>query len=689
MRPRDEKAADLKFKIAENARGKAVKIVAEIKAAKDDAVKFAELTDKLNREYYKLIPQYVDLATTYSAAPQGIKANYILGLVYSQLERYNEAAEAYKKYADTETDPNVDLLKISLAAGLEYMKAHDSVKAVAQFQATIDRAKASGKNDKETKATIEKAYSLMATANDIIGDKAYKQIADIGKEIFDINAASRDAGRTIRANEKAIEKLAETQKEVNKEFAEITESLGLKASTDAKSAVGENATAEEKAVAARQKEQKSKKLRSILLKQIKDASETDKAELDKALAGASADLDRASDEINENSVVKSRAKLAITEAEKLIKVSNLRLANLVKDKEKAVKKRATAREDLDKVLKELETVREEMSSPNRREREAAEIRQFELLDQLRPARLADKEAVEKLQDIVLSEQVDKAKYEADKAGAEKTIAEQSAALKEAERDLKRLELRETVYTAKTAAYKVVLSEIKFRLHFLRKKDFKKYDKDIAVVNKKYNDLLTDANKKENELFALDKAFLEEDNANLKKQIEDSKVKVAELEKSKAPHQAVFKKYKTEAVKYYDQFLSLYKKSEEFGAKNLAKAGKIYIDFEDFSKAATYLNRLKKDFPSSPEIKNSMFDLADAYVKIGKYDEAVTTYGEVLKNTKEYSAAKLAKLQRTLLDVYEKEGDKAKALLSVSAKAGKALYSKIKAKKSDKNSCITA
>jgi len=684
MRPRDERAADLKFKIAENSRAKTVALVKDIQAAEGEPVKFAELTDQLNRELYKLIPQYVDLSTNYSASPQGIKSSYILARIYSQLERYVDAAEAYKKYGETETDPKVDLLTISLAAGLEYMKAHEAAKAVAQFQATIDMAKESGKKDKATKDLIEKSYSLMATANDIIGDKAYKQIADIGKEIFDINAASRDAGRTIRANEKAIEKLAESLKEVNKDFTEITESLGLKASTDAKSAVGENATAEEKAVAERQKAQKSKKLRSILLKQIKDASETDKAELEKLADAANAELECASDAINENSVVKSRAKLAISDAEKLIKVSDLRLANLVKDKEKAVKKRAAVREELDKVLKELATVREAMSSPDRKEREAAEIRQFELLDQLRPARLEDKKAVETLQDIALSEQVDKAKYESDKAGAEKTIAEQSAAMKSAERDLKRLELRKTVYTAKTEAYKAGLARNKVQATLLKKKDFKKYDKDITKANKTYNDLLTEANKKENELFALDKTFLEEDNATLTKQIEDSKVKVAELEKSKAPHQQVFKKYKTEAVKYYDQFLALYKKSNEFGAKNLAKAGKIYIDFENFEKAATYLNRLKKDFPTSPEIKKSMFDLANAYVKIGKYDQAVTTYNEVLKNTKEHSAAKLSTLQRTLLDVYEKEGDNAKTLLPVSAKAGKALYAKIKAKKSDKS-----
>lgn len=682
MRPKDEQAPNLKFKIAENSRVKSLQIAQAIQK-ETDTLKIQELIDELNRELYRLIPQYVDLAENYPESPNAVKSLKILGLIYSQLNEYEKAAEAYIQYVKKQTDPKENLLTFSLIAAEQYRKGHKAEKAVAQYQATIDMAEKSGKNDAETKALIEKCYSLMATANDIIGDEAERKIADISKTVYDINAKSREAGRTIRANKKAIEKLAETQKEANQEFAAIIEALEQSASTDVDIKLNKNATDAEKKAAAKQKAEASKRLKQQLMVKLAGEISGEKLELENGFDAASALLERNSDESNKNSVLKSKAKLAISDAEKLIKLSDLRLKSLEKDKAKALKQREVTKADLDKVVKELEQVRELMLSPDRKEKEEAEIRQFELLDQLRTVRLADKAAAETVQNVLLSEQVDKVKYETDKATAKATLIEQSEVLKNAERSEKRFALRDTVYTAKVDAYKAGLAKNKVQKKMLEKKDFDSFKKEVERASKAYKELLTTANTKENQLFALDKAFLEEDNSNLQQFIEKSKVSVADLEKSKAPHQQVFKKYKTEAVKYYDQFLSIYKKSKEFGAKNLARAGKIYIDFEQFDKAAVYLTRLERDFPKSEEIKRAKFDLANAYVKTGRYGKAVASFNQALKSTKDYSPNKMAKVQRELLEVYEREGEEAAKLLPVSAKAGKAFYAKIKAKKSDK------
>ncbi len=683
MRPKDEMAPVLKYKIAENSRGKTQALIAAMKDVKDDAAKVTELKAQLNRALYKLVPQYVDLIENYGDTEQAIKSRFILGKIYSQLEEHKKAAAAYLDYVAVDKDPKAKLSAVNFSAAVELMKDGQPEAAVKQYQATIDMIKKSGKKDKESRELIEDSYSFMAVANDMTGDKALKEINDLEKAARDQNSLIRNAERSIRSIEKKVAEMKEAKAKTDKEFREIIEALEQAGVSEVDPGIEITDSDEVKASKRKDAARKTARLRKEYYAKLSGEVAGEKIQLDTDLESAKTEYQRASDEFNKNSVTKSSAARDIKNSEALIRVMDIRIAGVKKDKERAGKDVEASRQKLAQLEKDLEAVRDLMQSPDKKERDEAMVRQVELLDQLRPARQAEKTAVDKWQDVILAEQVDVKRYQQNKEDAQAKLVELKAALKNATRSEERLTQLKALYELKINAFNAGVVKNKLQAQMLKAKDRTAFEKKVATATETYKKLLTGANKKETEIFDLDNKFATQDIADAKALIAQAKVKITELEKAQEPFRQVYTKYKTEAVKYYDQFLKIYPKSQKHGANNLAKAGKIYIDFEQFDKAAGYLNRLKKDYPNDPLVKSTTFDLGDAFVKIGRYDEAVKIYNEILKTPKEYTPAKLAGLQKRLLLTFEEKGEDAVKLLDVSAKAGEALHTKIMKNKSDK------
>ena len=129
-------------------------------------------------------------------------------------------------------------------------------------------------------------------------------------------------------------------------------------------------------------------------------------------------------------------------------------------------------------------------------------------------------------------------------------------------------------------------------------------------------------------------------------------------------------FRAQAVKAYENYLSLYPKGE-YAPQILVKIGTIYTAEKNMEKSQDAFARLQNDFPESDEAKNSVPRLAKTLIEMGLRAEGVKQYKQMLETTGgKYTAGQFLAAGNALLEA--KEWDVAQEAYTKSIELAKAL-----------------
>ena len=152
-------------------------------------------------------------------------------------------------------------------------------------------------------------------------------------------------------------------------------------------------------------------------------------------------------------------------------------------------------------------------------------------------------------------------------------------------------------------------------------------------------------------------------------------------------------FRTQAVKAYEKYLSLYPKGQ-YAPQTLVKIGTIYTAEKNMEKAQDAFGRLQKDFPESDEAKNSLPRLAKTLIEMGLKTEGVAEYRKMLESSDgKYTAGQFLQAGNALLeakswqdagDAYAKVAELAASLTNSAAYLAPALIGQASAAKGAKN-----
>ena len=109
-----------------------------------------------------------------------------------------------------------------------------------------------------------------------------------------------------------------------------------------------------------------------------------------------------------------------------------------------------------------------------------------------------------------------------------------------------------------------------------------------------------------------------------------------------------KAYRLQAIKFFDELLTKYPKSE-FGPQCVLQIGTLYAVLENADKSAEYLKKLKEDYPDSDEAANSDFLLARMLDEMGRHKEAAEIYEKMFSGSGKYSDKQILAAGMALLE----------------------------------------
>ncbi|MGL4855157.1 MAG: tetratricopeptide repeat protein, partial [Lentisphaeria bacterium] len=376
----------------------------------------------------------------------------------------------------------------------------------------------------------------------------------------------------------------------------------------------------------------------------------------------------------------SKQEIAMAAAKREIPVRQRRIDVAKTEFERSQTEINLSRSVVEKVEKEIEEIRKLLDSPDERERVKAQADIVDKQDELRPARLRVKKAEDRIEAAQMRILVESRRDQQiiDESTKLIELAEQSI-----EGEKRKISLNELYVVYLKSSQKAVASRLEKakadeQLYTATAKGDGK--EETQTVVKKANKAKEDyqaAFKDQLAYFAQIAKFNTIDHDMAMKSVEAYNAEIAKKELLIQPLKADGDKAKRDAIVYFDKFLKLYPKSADHTARNLAFAGKIYIGFAEFEKAAVYLNQLKKDYPNSDFIKNATFDIAESYLKIKRYKEAIKSYQEILSDQKAYSPGQLTMMQRQLVESgIEAKGDDAKTILELAIKIGDTLLNRL-------------
>ena len=111
-------------------------------------------------------------------------------------------------------------------------------------------------------------------------------------------------------------------------------------------------------------------------------------------------------------------------------------------------------------------------------------------------------------------------------------------------------------------------------------------------------------------------------------------------------------FRSQAVKAYENYLSLYPKGE-YAPQILVKIGTIWTAEKNMEKSQEAFSRLQRDFPESDEAKNSVPRLAKTLIEMGLRAEGVKQYKQMLETTGgKYAAGQFLVAGNALLEAKE-------------------------------------
>ena len=663
--PTHPKAPEIAFMIAENR----YRVASEIAkaAAKAPAAEREDAKARARVAYIEAVPKYQRLVDQYTSFEKGVRSLYKLGWIYYSTEQPRDAADAFLRYCELESLPNRtdDRLEAKFRAAEQLMLDEAPAEAAEHFTELLawlapGSDKGMDPNAKIAKRVKEDSSSYLGWSYDLAGEAFRPQITELKAQIGTAKRGTKAAEAAIlteEARHAAEEKEIETAKRQYGDLATQAEQATSEltptaASVDVTPAAGEAPqTEEEREAAKRIAAERAARLAAEKAKQLRQRLEGEKLGYEqerRQVKEGTAAADERKDKLEQElATVDAELKQLRQEKEQL----SAKLARLQADMEKARKAKADAEEEVQEFQRSLEDAKEKQASEDPKTRaEGTKERRLVAL-RLQAAQRNFDEAQGRLEKVVSPEaekkvadlQVDvsdlQAKVTAVERQQQRTEKQKALAAKDSELSQARLMAVVKALEWNEQAAKILGLEGEAKAAALQ-------------VHKTITDDVMNAYRgvmeKRVERSVLMQTMARKAAAVAKQTVAEAQQQITALEDAMKPIRETFDGWKRKAEEQFSRFLTAYPASKHV-PDNMARLGTIYLEFEDFAKAADVLTKLSTQYPQSNAGKEALFNLGRAQFEIGKYEEAEGVFTRLMQHKDEILSPNLSYISETMLE----------------------------------------
>lgn len=667
LAPAHPKAAEVSFVIAEH----------YYKLASDKASAANSIANAADREaakqearecYLQAAPKYQRLVDRYATYEKGIRALYKLGWIYYSTDQPKEAIDAFLRYCETETLPkyNDDRLEAKFRAAEQMMLSDSPREAVEQFRElltwlTPNNEKGFDAKTKTAQRIQEDAACYYAWSFDLAAEGFRPQLMAFKTEIGNQETLIKETDKRIAGNEERLAGLEKLRAETDAEFQELEQTYGKvdldfsgRALAQARGQ-GEDMSkmsAEEKAVAEGNLQIQAQKLEAELIKNVKEsargealAREAEREEIKGRKETVGGRIETLAQTLAEAEAKEAEAleKKGKTETELRV------LRDALSAAEAAV---VSAEAETKELADQLERIKEyEDRAQTERQKEAVAAKRKEIENALQQVQKNLSEAHEKRTAIVTPENEAKkqqletalaaAGTNADQCSLRCQQVKQEKAVAEKEGELLQARL---VAAAKALDFnqefsKVIDRPAQERASFAA--DLQKQGLGVLEAFRKVRDL------------HVEKIVMQQNSARNgiaidRERIEKAKAAIAATSDRMAPLKEEFSQWKRKAEQHFSEFLETHPKSRHT-ADNMSRLGTIYLELEEFDKAAATLKTLAATYPDSAAAKLALFNLGRAQAEDGKLKEAADTFAGLLAKAPDVPSPNLIYISERLME----------------------------------------
>jgi len=667
MAPGHPRAAGIAFTIAENQYRLGIEAVRASQALREPRA-IEEQRALARQRFADAVPLYQRVINSYRADQNGVRSYYKLAWVYYNIDSREEAAEAFLRYSELETLPEraEDRLEAKFRAAEQLMLGRNPQKAIPHFQElqqwlSPDNKHGFATETDKAKQMREDATSYVAWSYDLFAETFRQQITTARSEM-------REATQRIAVNQRRIGELQQIEQattasiqQAKDEFVRqrqgvleaTTTNVELDRALARAAGIGLEATDE----AERQQEMRNARdLANRLLAGMRDREQD-------RIFGQKMGYQQQQNQI------RARAQNAAARLEQLRKRQHdqqleltaleTRLATISERRDEEVglftgveEKIATATADITRLRQMVETIntilRDETRSDDDKQR-AQNMRQ-QAITQLQTAMqtlTASQEEHRQLSTPNYAQRRENLIAEFEQLTAQ--VATAKSVLAELMQNLQLVERENALYTSQQAAITLALELVALEEQNLVAEDTAALTEKITQAKNTLVSAFEKAQEKHIELEVFRKTQAQEEMAIRKAEIAGAEQKRHQLEQSILPVQEEFRARKRDAETHFSVFLERYPKSTQV-PDNMARLGTIYIEFEQYDKAAKYLNDLATRFPDNKAVAQALFNLGRAQFEIQQFDEAEATLTQLLnKSPDDQSSANLNFISMRMLE----------------------------------------
>ena len=664
--PAHPKAADIAFSIAESAYRRASEVAKATADLKESAEK--ESQKAAARELYRdAIPRYERLVKAFSNSPKGIRAFYKLGWIHYSLGDREQAAAAFRRYADLETNPelNDDRLEAKFRAGESLMFSESPGESATELTSLLawlkpDSEKGLNANTKRAKRIREDAVSYLGWACDLSAETYRPRLTEIREATLQAERAIKEAQATVEQAEKQGSEAEKGIEEATAEYAEReSQARGpapgaaelAEATARARGESMGNMSAEEKEVAKREATELARRLQVGMSdregKRLSGERRGYEAEREQVKAQKAVVAER----LAHLTKTLAASRTGLAERTKVHTAGAAELKQVEENLQRLQALVSQGRAEIERWDKELEDAKAGQQAGTGEERAAAAIRRRQAAVKKHAARSELRKAQAELDTLQTQEAVGKRKALAT------SVRQQESELKALRESIERSEKLEVLTAKRAAALQARLIALAKALdqNELEQKLFDSGPERRAALTAEaeaQRDAVLvayrEAKDKRVEELVLAKTMAEEEIAKANQSVRQAEKTITQLAKEEEPIRGAFEKEKRKAQQHFLTFLKEYPSSEHV-PDNMARLGTIYIEFKEFGKAAEQLGRLAAEYPKAEAGKRAFFNLGRAQFEIGKHEEAAAAFGQLLSDAEGQPVGNLSFISGRMLE----------------------------------------
>lgn len=648
--PEHPRAAEVCFAVAEDYYRRASESAA--RGREKPGAPEGPLSEEARQAFLAAVPRYRRLVERYGSQAKGVRALYKLGWVYSRLGQTREAADAFLRYAETETSPQYaeDRLEAAFRGAEQLMLGDapgDAVEHFRQLLAALQPGNAdAGRVAEKTASRLrEDAASCLAWACDLAAEKTRPAVLALRERLADSERRQRAAADAVRADQERLQALAQEREELRRHAADLEQALtavDLDFAAQAAARLAQHPDAQTDAARLAAELEAQARTRALAEVETRRADQETLAGQRRAHQDLRTDLEA---RLAAAVQAETEAQNALTAVVDRLRV--LREAAAAAERE-VVEGEAACREAEDE-LRSLQERRAE-ADPNARNDLEARIR--DLAAKLAAAREKAAEACRRRdQSAGPAAQQEMAELEARSAGAEEALREAADARAAAEEARRLAVLEGQILEARAAASARALDAAMALAAALEQPPGPARaaaQPRLAAKAREAAAAFAHVHELEQQ-----RVTLQEEAAQARIQAAQTRLaqRAAQAEALRArlkPLEDEMLEWKRKAAAAFEEFLQACPASRHV-PRNLARLGAVYLDLQQYDRAAGILDRLDREFAGTEAAREALFSLGRARWEQGKYDEAAETFRKLLREPAALSVPSLAFISERLLE----------------------------------------